>query len=240
MRGSSPGRRKPTPAAVASRVLSRLRDQGYLLFSDPRLESVVGIVVGAPVRGSWWGHPMGGRIYEVSEILEGSSDVLELPLFFQKSTLVHRRNWSTVLTVVAARARWQLDDLSLAARTLLAQVDQDGEIVMDQARALALPLHRTMGEIARELEKRLLVLGRSVHTPGGRHAKVLTSWRRWSSEREIGRPTTGYPRARAEIEERIGILYPTVPLHRVVPWRRYAANAFASRGGPGRAARPQR
>ena len=41
-------------------MFSRLLKDGLLLLAwDPVFDSVVSLIVGEPVRGSWWGHPRG-------------------------------------------------------------------------------------------------------------------------------------------------------------------------------------
>ena len=48
---------KPSPEAL--RALKELKRYGLLLVTDARLPSLVALVAGAPVRGSWWSHPRG-------------------------------------------------------------------------------------------------------------------------------------------------------------------------------------
>ncbi|MDA2934727.1 hypothetical protein MYX82_10350, partial [Acidobacteria bacterium AH-259-D05] len=43
-------------------VFKQLQTWGLLLESDAILPSVSALVAGAPVRGSWWGHPRGDAI----------------------------------------------------------------------------------------------------------------------------------------------------------------------------------
>ncbi|MCI4364708.1 MAG: hypothetical protein L3K10_01395 [Thermoplasmata archaeon] len=225
MRDAGRGRTESSTAALAVRVRERLDEVGYLLFTDARFESVVSLVVGGPVAGSWWGHPMGGQIYAVAQILDDSSDLLEIPLFFHKTTLVHRRMWPAVVSVAAPRSPWQLADLAPAARALLRQVDREGELRMDGVEAVPLPRQRTTGDLARELERRLLVVGRSVHTPSGRHVKVLASWPHWKSTHAFRGRAVGKEAARAQIEKRAGELFPMVAVRRVVPWGRSGERA---------------
>ena len=157
---------------------------GLLLFSDPALPSVVGMIVGQPIRGSWWGHPRGAVIYRTMNALEDQPDVLTAKLIAGKVTYIHRRLWPALLAVATARAPWQVDGLSPGAGWLLRLTDVEGEVQTHDLPPLppALGLQRKrVPDMARELERRLLVHATEVHTPSGAHAKVLQSWQRWAA-----------------------------------------------------------
>ena len=156
-------------SAVGRRVLSALRAKGLLLQQDKALPSVVGMVTGRALRASWWSHPKGRIIFAVLSELADRPDVLFTKLLNGKTTLVHRRLWPALLEVGMARDPWQLNRLSAAARRVLAKVDRGGAPV------------RATGPVAKELESRLLVVSRQVHTAEGRHALVLQGWRAWSA-----------------------------------------------------------
>lgn len=51
------------------------------------------LVVGAPITGSWWGHPDHDEIFRVLNEAAGSPDVVRLRLVRDKVTLVHQRLW---------------------------------------------------------------------------------------------------------------------------------------------------
>jgi hypothetical protein len=141
---------------------------GLLLQQDKKLPSVVGIVTGEALRGSWWSHPKGRLIFAVLSELADRPDVLFTKLISGKSTLVHRRLWPALAAAGASRAAWQLHRLSPAARRLLGRVDRGPKAV------------RASGAAVKELETRLLVVARQVHTESGRHEIVLQGWREWS------------------------------------------------------------
>jgi hypothetical protein len=146
-------------------------------------------------------------VYRVGEALEDRPDVLALPLLFRKTTLVHRRLWPEVLSVGGSREAWQLNGLSAAGRSLLAAVNRAGSLRLDAAPAVPLAAGRSRGEVARDLERRLLVLGRSEHSETGRHVKRLIGWNRWRDERGFrGRlPTPSTARARLEAAARAAL-----------------------------------
>ena len=161
-------------------VLNELAHYGLVLLSDQRLPSVVGLVAGAPVRGSWWGSPHGGRIYNVSVALDEHPDVTAVKLVSGKVTFVHRRLWSALVAVGTAREAWQLDGASASAQALLAEVAAQGEVRTDDVPWLA-----RRGDAPRELERRLLVHADEVHTESGKHAKCLRTWQVWADRHRL-------------------------------------------------------
>ena len=60
----------------------------------PRLTEAI---AGEPIRGSWWGHHAGKRIFAVLRALEDSPDVLVCRLIAGKLTMVHRRLWPALV-----------------------------------------------------------------------------------------------------------------------------------------------
>ena len=44
-------------SATFEQALERLEEHGLLLLQDKTLPSLVGLIAGEPVSGSWWGHP---------------------------------------------------------------------------------------------------------------------------------------------------------------------------------------
>ncbi len=159
-------------------LLVRLEADGFLMLSDPKRPSVVSLVIGGPAKGSWWSHPKGREIYALLEQLSVNADVLAVKLIDGKATFVHRRLWPAVLAIARARDDVQMKGLSPAARRLLARVDEEGEV-------------QAKGPAVKELDSRLLVHSTQVHTEGGSHALVLTSWTLWAKRHApVGRAMT--------------------------------------------------
>jgi hypothetical protein len=52
---------------------------------------LVDAIVGGPVRGSWWAHPDGRRIFKLLRSVHDSPDVLRCKLIDEKVTYAHRR-----------------------------------------------------------------------------------------------------------------------------------------------------
>ncbi len=180
-------------------ILEALERWGILLESDPALPSVVSLIVGGPVRGSWWGHPLGEAIYQVCDQLADHPDVMITKLVSGKVTFVHRRLWPAIVAIACAGEPWQRRDLSPEAPSLLRIVQKEGEVRTDLLPPVAAKGKRP-GGAARELERKLLVYGEQIHTSGGAHAKRLETWERWASRVGVaGRVTPR--RAKKMLEE---------------------------------------
>jgi hypothetical protein len=155
-------------------VREALAASGLLLEADALLPSVTTLVAREPIRGSWWGHPSGNLIYWVLQDLEEQSAMLRAKLLNGKVTLVAPTLWASLAAAGAAREGWQTRALSAAGRSLLTRTRRAGTLRLDQLRRWEFP--RKIGDVARELERRLLVHSYEVHTDSGRHAKVLEDW----------------------------------------------------------------
>ncbi len=180
-------------------VLTTLKSAGVLLLSDKLLPSVTTIVAGEPVPGSWWSHPRSHQIYAVATRLGDCEDVTTVKLVLGKVTFVHRRLWPALLVVARSRGAWQCDGLSSKAESLLAEVDNEGQIRMDEwsrGKSDAAAWRRAGGE----LEKRLLVHGFEVHTERGAHTKALESWESWRSRVAMDGTMPGEGAARRSLE----------------------------------------
>ncbi len=161
----------------AADALTALGDLGLFLLSDKNLPSLVTMIVGAPVRGSWWAHPLCHEIYMVSHRLRDHADVAVLKLVNGKTTFVHRSRWCALYALGNAADAWQTVGLSASANKLLAEVGEVGTLRMDELRG-----HRSskeLGEDARLLESRLRVFGDDVHTDSGAHVKRIATWNHW-------------------------------------------------------------
>lgn len=209
--------RRPDDDGASSRasarqetLLAHLERIGLLLESDKELPSVASIIAGEPIAGSWWGHPKGQEIFNTLGRLMDHPDVLTAKLVSGKVTLVHRALWPHVLAMATCGEAWQTDRLSAAAKTLLKRVRRD-------------ELLRTTGDDVRELERRLLVLGTSVHTETGDHAKALSTWERWAAETKTR--ASDVAAARRALEDALTRLGGGR-----LPWQASAARKQRSRG----------
>ena len=197
------------------KVFAQLSDDGFLLLSDSVLPSVSTLVTGEKLSGSWWSHELAHTIFAVSEMLEDHADVLIMKLISQKVTFVHREIWNRIYSIGVAREDWQLNKLSANAKQLLAALDDEGTIETDK---LGKTLGSKPGEIASELESRLLVHAEQVHTESGKHAKVLETWPAWA-KRAGFRARPGDPAAaRRFIETRLSNINKKHNGRGTLPW----------------------
>ena len=198
-------------------MLGAFRRYGLLLLVDSRLPSVAGLVVGEPVRGSWWGHPLGRRIWLCAFLLSHRRDALETKLLGGKVTFVHRRLWPALVGVAASGEPWQEKGLPPRARALLARVRREGTLQTEG---------RLSGEAGRQLETRLLVRSWEVHTERGAHAKVLEPWGRWARRMRVWRSRLTPDAGRRALEVAAARMGEKEGARLLLPW-------IASEGGPG-------
>lgn len=199
-------------------VFDQLRKSGFLLESDPKLPSVCTLITGEPLRGSWWSHPQAQTIFQVNEQLEDHKDILITKLLSGKVTFVHRKLWPAILAIGIAREPWQMKSLPDGTRTLLKLIDAGGSLTTDK---LSWPKSGKMkpGDAARELEKRLLVVGSQFHTEGGLHAKLLETWDHWTKRIGFKAATVPAEKAKKNLEKRVLQLNQQFGASAKLPWQ---------------------
>jgi len=73
-------------------ALAWVRDQGIVLESArgplPRLTEAI---TGEPIKGSWWSHPQGRRIFSALRSVADSDEIFVCRLVGGRITLIHRR-----------------------------------------------------------------------------------------------------------------------------------------------------
>ncbi len=148
-------------------VLERLEQDGLLLESDPRLPSVVSLIVGEPISGSWWGHARGHDIHRITGQLAAHEDVLVVKLLDGKTTYAHRKLWPAIFAVATSGEPWQWGGVTNAARHLFLWVDREGEVRTDQIPTRLQASVPKPGDAAREVERRLLIDIRLIHSVTG-------------------------------------------------------------------------
>lgn len=199
------------------RVFQQLKSFGFLLESDPKLPSVCTLTTGTPMKGSWWSHPMAQIIFQVNERLEDHKDVLITKLVAGKVTFVHRKLWPEIISIGASREPWQTKNLSASACRLLQLIDKRGSVITNE-----LPPSTTkekLGDVARELEKKLLLNATQIHTPSGAHAKVLETWEHWAGR--VGFKSANVPVSAAKkvVEELLLKLNQEFAASAKLPWQ---------------------
>jgi len=168
-------------------AMKALNKWGVLLLQDPALPSLVGLIVGKPLKGSWWSHPKGSDIFNAAEALTDHPDVASIKLISGKVTFVHRRLWPKIIAIGKSREPWQMAKLRKEARALLARVDKH-------------PRLRASGNQARVLQQRLLVASQEVHTESGKHAMELMTWRVFARERKVKLSKLSVTHAKKDIQ----------------------------------------
>jgi hypothetical protein len=184
--------------AALDDLVQELARIGLLLQHDVALPSATALLVGAPLRGSWWGHPRAHDIFVHLEAFETGAGALTSKLVAGKQTYIDRRLWPPFLRLVEANAE-AAPKLSPLARRLLEQVLHDGAVLLDTA-ALGVP-SRELLSARRELETGLLVHADSVHQPSGAHAKILESWQTWGKRMAVRPGTMPLEEAKAALRE---------------------------------------
>ena len=88
---------------TTDQLLAALEEHGVLLESAKgAVPNVAELVVGAPIKGSWWAHPDSHTVFAEINALANHPDVVRTRLLGGKVTLVHRRVWPA-LVVLADR-----------------------------------------------------------------------------------------------------------------------------------------
>ncbi|XLZ68932.1 hypothetical protein ABT364_20620 [Massilia sp. SR12] len=78
----------------AGQALALVEQHGVMLLSARgKAPTLTEAIAGAPITGSWWGHPEGKRIFAVLGEVQEHDDILVCRLLAGKLTLVHRRLW---------------------------------------------------------------------------------------------------------------------------------------------------
>jgi phosphoketolase len=86
----------------ARSALEFVRHHGIVLVSAKGpVPTLTHAIAGQPIKGSWWAHPEGKRIFALLEQVCSDPDVLVCRLVDAKLTLVHRRLWPALAALAA-------------------------------------------------------------------------------------------------------------------------------------------
>ncbi|MDQ2964201.1 MAG: hypothetical protein M3R31_13770 [Pseudomonadota bacterium] len=95
---------------TAEEAMAFVRERGIVLVSGkgavPRLTEMI---VGEPIKGSWWAHPKSHQIFATLQAVTGSKEILVCRLVAGKVTLVHRRLWPALVRLAG---RFQPDQIA--------------------------------------------------------------------------------------------------------------------------------
>ena len=79
-------------------AIALIRGQGVVLEAAAgSVPSLVEAIVGTPIRGSWWSHPRGKEIFQVTRAVRSSQQILVCRLVSGKVTFVHRKLWPALV-----------------------------------------------------------------------------------------------------------------------------------------------
>jgi hypothetical protein len=165
------------PNKAFEKVFAELKRCGFLLESDPTLPNVCTLITGQSLHTSWWSHPLSHTVFSVNGLLANHKDVVITKLISGKVTFVHRKLWPALLAIARSRDHWQVSRLSSSARALLNLIDEKISLQSDE---ISWKHKAKLGDVIRDLEKRLLIHTDEVHTERGSHAKLLETWDQWS------------------------------------------------------------
>ena len=73
--------------------------------------SLAEAIAGGPIRGSWWGHPKGRIIFQATQAVSESPEILSCKLIDGKVTYVHRRLWPALVKLAPRFRKTQLAKL---------------------------------------------------------------------------------------------------------------------------------
>jgi hypothetical protein len=188
-------------------LLERLRELDLLLDTDAKFPSIAGYIVGGEVHGSWWAHPQSHEVFRVANALRDHADVLTIKLISGKVTMVHRPLWPAIVAIGLAREPWQTSGLSKEAAALLKKVDKLGNA-------------SATGDAVRELERRLLIHAKSVHSEQGHHVKQLETWNAWAASVRLGKVKLTSQEAKTQLEAVVARLNKQFGSKGTLPWQK--------------------
>ncbi len=205
-------------ATNLTKVLRAVEQNGLLLQADSKLPSVVTLLVGEPVRGSWWGHPMGDAIHIVNTELKEHADVIATHLVSGKVTYVHRRAWPALFGVALSGEPWQSHDLGPLARRILGHVTKKQSVRADDESVFGELSSAERRAGIRELERRLLVHSTDTHTEAGTHAKTLQTWERCKEQKRFRGHALAADEARAQLDQVVNAWRAGPDVRAILPW----------------------
>jgi hypothetical protein len=170
-----------TEAEALKIALAHLKKEKFLLLVDNRQPSLVTILTGEKLKGSWFGHPLGNIIYNTSNNLSARKELLVMKLIDGKYTFIAPELRDAAYALGGYVDDWQGKKLSPSAKRLLAKLEKAG----------TLPVNASNKADAALLEKLLLANGEQQHTDSGKHVKVLFSWEK--TAKKLGHKVKNLP-----------------------------------------------
>lgn len=172
---------QPKMSQALDKTYKELERRGLLLLADNTLPSVVSVIAGRPITGSWWSAPAGKLIYNTANELEEHQNVVVVKLLSGKLTFIHGKLWPALIVIGIAKENWQIHDLAAVSKAILRKLEKDGELFTDMLVAVGGYSYKEVSTAAKQLEKRLLVLSQGFRVEG-RHHRHLRSWKHWAKQ----------------------------------------------------------
>lgn len=172
---------------MTQKIKRKIEEYGLLLEADPDFPSIVGMVTGEKVKGSWWGHRKGNEIFSISRQIRDDDDILLTKLISGKVTYVHKRLWNHLLTILIDKENWQVKNMSTNGENILKLIEEVGAIRADhlELETRNQLSRKDLNKAINEIEKRLLIFSNEVHTEKGTHSKQLKSWNHFIKEKDL-------------------------------------------------------
>jgi hypothetical protein len=199
------------------KCLAALEQRGVLLLADAKLPSVVSVIKGKPIPGSWWQDAAGNLIYKTANELEVHRDVVVVKLLSGKLTFVHRRFWPALFAIGNAKESWQARELTGTSKMVLQKLEKDGELYTDALVAVGGYSYKGVSAAAKQLETSLLVLSQGFRVEG-RHHRHLRSWKHWAKDVGLPSKRKNVNIAKLEFEQIVQGLYKEFGAKAALPW----------------------
>lgn len=164
-----------SPAVIGKKIIKELNKKGVLLLQDKTFPSVVSTIVGEPIIGSWWGHPMANPIYNGLNWAIDQKSIISAKLLSKKVTYINKKLYPFFFSIVSEVRPWQLKGLSKESTELMAMIKKSKTGIRSDSPEFKLKYPALKKHID-DLETRLLIYTEEIHTEGGKHAKEIKPW----------------------------------------------------------------
>lgn len=181
------------------KVKKELSRHGLLLLSDPTLPSLVATIAGEPVSGTWWSHPQGNLMFNISNELADDHEILAVKFINKKITYLDSRHWDAFFAIAMSQAEWQLKRLPPDSKRLYDKILENKELRADDTSFKKSPAE--IGKIASKLEERLLLFSDNVHTESGKYVRIFKSWQQFAKDRKMKVKKMKYEEALTHFEK---------------------------------------
>lgn len=164
-------------------VFSELSSRCILMCHDSNLQSATTIIANEPIKGSWWPHRDGSVIFHTLGNILDSKDVIAPKLINGKVTLLYKELFPYFNSIVSSPKNWQIDNLKEDCKIFLRDVQKNGGCLRSDE--YKWEGDRKLGDVIRDLEKKLLVYSLEIHTDSGAHAKIIHTWENYFKDQSL-------------------------------------------------------